>query len=248
MEFSEHVLLLRVGKFKESDLWVRFLSPTRGLMTAFAFGGSRSRRRFVGCLDLFNEVHIKAGYSGHGAYLALHEGVLIQGLSRLRVDLPRLGMAANCASFLQAFGVESQGAASAYFLFHQTLRLLEEEEDPPGLLPLFFRARLAFDQGYALETRQCTLCGKSFRQEHAYLLLRDGRFACRNCSLTQPGQRLVIGTQALETLGKAHVLPPLAWGELRLAPSAARECARIIDGFIQYHVGISWEGGRFVRR
>ena len=248
MEFSECVLLLHVGKFKESDLWVRFLSPTRGILTAFAFGGSRSRRRFVGCLDIFNEVHIKAGSSGHGAYLALHEGVLTQGLSRLRVDLPRLGMAANCAAFLQAFGVGPEGAGSAHFLFHQTLRLLEEEDCPPGLLPLFFRARLAFDQGYALETRQCMLCGKPFQQENAYLLLRDGQFACRACSAAQPGQRLVIGALALETLGKAHVLPPSVWGELQLAPSVARECARIIDGFIQYHIGISWENGRFVRR
>lgn len=248
MEFSERVLLLHVGKFKESDLWVRFLSPTRGILTAFAFGGSRSRRRFVGCLDIFNEVHIKAGASGHGAYLALHEGVLIRGLSRLREDLPRLGMAANCAAFLQAFGVGPEGAGSAHFLFHQTLRLLEEEDSPPGLLPLFFRARLAFDQGYALETQQCMLCGKPFQQENAYLLLRDGQFACRACSAAQPGQRLVIGAQALETLGKAHALPPSVWGELQLAPSVARECARIIDGFIQYHIGICWENGRFVRR
>ena len=248
MEFSERVLLLHVGKFKESDLWVRFLSPTRGILTAFAFGGSRSRRRFVGCLDIFNEVLVKVASSGHGAYLALHEGVLIRGLSRLREDLPRLGMAANCAGFLQAFGVGSEGAGSAHFLFHQTLRLLEEAECPPGLLPLFFRARLAFDQGYALETRHCMLCGKPFQQENAYLLLRDGQFACRACSAAQPGQRLVIGAQALETLGKAHVQPPVTWGELQLAPSVARECARIIDGFIQYHIGISWENGRFVRR
>ena len=164
MEFSERVLLLRVGKFKESDLWVRFISPTRGLLTAFAFGGSRSRRRFVGCLDIFNEVNVKVSSSGRGSsYLALDEGVLVKGLVRLRGDLPRLGMAANCSSFLQTFGVGPEGAESAHFLFHQTLRLLEEEECLPALLPLFFRARLAFDQGYALETRHCPLCVKPFQ-------------------------------------------------------------------------------------
>ena len=247
MEFSERVLLLHVGKFKEADLWVRFLSPTRGLLTAFAFGGSRSRRRFVGCLDIFNEVNVKVSSSGHGAYLALHEGVLIQGPSRLRGDLPRLGMAANCAAFLRTFGVGPEGAGAAHFLFHQTLRLLEEEECPPGLLPLFFRARLVFDQGYALETRCCMLCGKPFHQENAYLLLREGQFACRACSTAQQGRRLSLGPQALEALGNVCVLPPSVWGELQLPAPVARECARVIDGFIQYHVGIGWEDGRFVR-
>ena len=248
MEFSERVLLLHVGKFKEADMWVRFLSPTRGLMTAFAFGGSRSRRRFVGCLDIFNEVAVKVASSGHGAYLALHEGVLVRGLSRLRGDLPRLGMAVNCSAFLQTFGVGPEGAGAAHFLLRQTLRLLEEEHDLPALLPLFFRARLAFDQGYALETRHCQVCGKLFQGENAYLLLREGQFACRACSADQPGQRLVLGPQALEALGRAHLLPPAAWGELALSASVARECARVIDGFIQYHVGISWENGRFARR
>ena len=248
MEFSESVLLLRVGKFRETDLWVRLISPTRGLLTAFAFGGSRSRRRFIGCLDIFNEVNVKVGSSGRGAYLALHEGVLIKGLIRLRADLSRLGMAANCSSFLQTFGVGPEGAETAHFLFRQTLRLLEEAEHPPGLLlPLFFRARLAFDQGYALETRHCMLCGKNFYQETAYLLLREGQIFCHVCSATQRGQRLPLGPQALETLELVRVLPPSDWGGLRPPAPVAKECARVIDGFIQYHVGISWEGGRFIR-
>lgn len=248
MEFSERVLLLRVGKFKESDLWVRFLSPTRGLMTAFAFGASRSRRRFIGCLDIFNEVTVKVASSGHGLYLALQEGVLIKGVPRLREDPLRLGIAANCSAFLQTFGVSHEGAPAAYFLFQQTLRLLEEEESLPGFLPFLFRARLAFDQGYALETRQCMLCGKAFQRENVWLLLKDGCFACRACSSPRQGQRLALGAEALETLGRTHIMPPASWGELRLLPQAARECARVIDGFIQYHVGITWENGHFVRR
>lgn len=247
MEFSERVLLLHVGKFKESDLWVRFLSPTRGILTAFAFGGSRSRRRFIGCLDIFNEVSVKVVPSGRGAYLALHEGVLVKGPSRLRGDLPRLGMAANCAAFLQTLGVGPEGAASAHFLLRHTLNLLEEEDALPSLLPFFFRARLAFDQGYALEMSRCSMCGKPLRQIDACLLLREGQFVCGSCSSSQQGQRLFLGPQALAILHNVRVLPPASWGGFQLPPPVARECARIIDGFIQYHVGISWENGRFVR-
>ena len=50
MEFSDQALVVQVGKFKEADLWVRFLSAKRGLFTAFAFGGCRSQNAFAAAL------------------------------------------------------------------------------------------------------------------------------------------------------------------------------------------------------
>ena len=47
MENTEEALILTVGRFREADMWVRLFSPGRGAFTAFAFGGSRSKRRFA---------------------------------------------------------------------------------------------------------------------------------------------------------------------------------------------------------
>ena len=58
MEWSDTALVLGVGRFRESDLWLRMLTRRHGIVSAFAFGGSRSRKRFCGCLDIFNEHHI----------------------------------------------------------------------------------------------------------------------------------------------------------------------------------------------
>jgi DNA repair protein RecO (recombination protein O) len=247
MEFTERVLVLQLGKFKEADLWVRFLSPTRGLLTAFAFGGSRSRRRFVGCLDLFNEISVQVASSKRGGYLALREGVLIKGLSRLRNDWPRFGLAVNCVRFLQSFGVGPEGAGASHALMRQTIALLEEGHDIPSLLPLFFRLRLAIDQGYALESGVCPRCRTDLRRDAAFMLVRDGRIVCRRCKSITDGAALLLGLEALEALSAIAVLPPTEWGSLGLSPGGAREFARAVDGFIQYHVGISWEQGRFVR-
>ena len=94
MEFSDQALVIRVGKFREADLWVRFLSAKRGLFTAFAFGGSRSRRRFCGCLDILNHVAVRVSRPKNGqAFLNLQEGALLSGPQRLRTDLDRLGIA-----------------------------------------------------------------------------------------------------------------------------------------------------------
>lgn len=83
MEWSDTALVLGVGRFRESDLWLRMLTRRHGIVSAFAFGGSRSRKRFCGCLDLFNELQISTKTTRNGMYLSLQEGNLIRGPRRL---------------------------------------------------------------------------------------------------------------------------------------------------------------------
>ncbi|MDR2726763.1 MAG: recombination protein O N-terminal domain-containing protein, partial [Deltaproteobacteria bacterium] len=110
MEWTDTALVLRVGRFRETDLWVRLLARRRGLISAFAFGASRSRRRFPGCLDLLNVIRVRAKDTRGGAYLNLEEGTLLEGPRRLRQDWRRLGMLMNCVRFLEALGVNPENA------------------------------------------------------------------------------------------------------------------------------------------
>ena len=143
MQWTDDALVLRVGKFREADLWVRLLARERGLVTAFAFGGSRSRRRFTGCLDVFNRIRASAAYSRDGRFLNLQEATLLAGPERLRRDWRRQGMAANCVRFLEAMGVPPDNAGASYALMHGMLELLENEESVPAVMPVLFRFRLA---------------------------------------------------------------------------------------------------------
>lgn len=247
MEFSDTALVLQLGTFREANIWLRLLSPERGLFSAFAFGGSRSRRRFVGCLDVFNEIGVRVSGSSRNSYLALREGVLLNGVARLRNDWFRYGTAVNCARFLQCFGVGSDGAAESHFLMRQTLTLLENADDPPKLLPLFFRLRLAFDQGYALRTSGCHVCGAAFAGQRAWLVLGEGRIVCHACSRREQGQRLPLCAESMGVFEAVRSLVPSSWDAISLSGAAMRETARAVDGFIQYHVGIAWDRGRFVR-
>ena len=249
MEFSEQMLILQVGKFKEADLWIRFLSPTRGILSGFAFGGSRSKRRFTGCLDTFNEVLLRVRSSRRGAYMALQEGVLLRGPVRLRSDWARYGMANNCVKFLQSFGIGPDGADKAHFVLREVLQLLEEAAILPIQLPLFFRARLAFDQGYALDMSACALCGNSLTGRGALFPVEEGHFLCRDCAphTRVAGRRAELGTEALDILRAMRDTPPSTWSEIPLTSKAGAECARAIEGFIQHHVGLVWENGYFSR-
>ena len=251
-EFTDTVLILRVGKFRETDLWVRFLSPSRGIFSAFAFGGSRSRRRFTGCLDLFNEVMFRIQVTRGGLYHALQEGTLMRGPDRLRRDWRRLGPAMNCLKFLEAFNVAPDGALAAHTLFSGVLALLEDEATPPADLPVLFRARLAFDQGYALPLSACARCGAAFAgNRHGVLLVREGVFHCQQCAERRVGADiLTLRHETLDALAYVQEYPPSLWRDGALAdltPAGRRECARIVDAFLEHHVGLQWQNSRFVK-
>ena len=95
MEFSEDVVVLKVGTFREADCWVRFFSPTYGILTGFAFGGRRSRRRFGGCLDPLSLVRFRVSQNKRCEYYCLEEGVLLNRFSGLKKDLKKLKYAKN---------------------------------------------------------------------------------------------------------------------------------------------------------
>lgn len=137
MESTETALVLKVGKFREVDAWVRLFSPRQGVFTAFAFGGCVSRRRFCGCLDPFNLVRFKLKKDRKG-YATLLEGALMEGHSRLRREGERLGMAVNCLKFVEAAHIGPTGSQAAYALLTDTLAALDGQEPPTRLLPLFF--------------------------------------------------------------------------------------------------------------
>ncbi|MDR2076521.1 MAG: recombination protein O N-terminal domain-containing protein [Desulfovibrio sp.] len=248
MEFSEQALILQVGRFKEADLWIRFLSPSRGILSAFAFGGSRSRRRFPGCLDVFNEVLVKARSSRQGAYLALQEGVLLRGSRRLRADWARFGLAANCAKFLQCFGVGSEGADKVHLVMRQLLQLLEEVEAVSPYVPFLFRARVAFDQGYALSPETCAGCGCSLADRGARFSIEEGRLFCPSCAPRLIFGRLMnLGPAALALLAAVQQRAPGEWIDPACPERDLADCSRALDAFVCRHVGLTWEKGRFAR-
>jgi len=148
MNATEKALVLKVGRFREADVWVRLLTPSRGVFNAFAFGGSRSRRRFVGCLDPFSHVLFTIGSGKRGNYTVLEEGSLLGNFPDIRKSSTKTGIAANCIKFVEAMEIGPSDGKQAYNLLLNTMVLLEEGGGSTEFVPWLFRARYAFDMGY----------------------------------------------------------------------------------------------------
>ena len=249
MDFTDKALILKIGKFKETDLWVRFLSPVRGVFTAFAFGGSRSIRRFCGCLDFLNTVLVRAEASRQKNYLALNEATLISAPNRLRHDLNRLGMAVNCLKFTEAFDVTPESASSTHALITELLDVLEDDEQLPPLLPMLFRFRFASLQGFAPQITACRVCNSpAAGLSSLFFQTVEGGIICPACvQKTRSGPLVRLAPQSLAALDCVQKKEPKAWKYIDFDKEMRQQCAHAVDDFIHYHVGLSWQGSYFKR-
>ncbi|CCO24539.1 DNA repair protein RecO [Maridesulfovibrio hydrothermalis] len=240
MELTEKVLILKTGKFKENDLWVRFLSATRGVQNAFAFGGSRSRKRFGGCLEPFSQVLFKTGTNKTGTYQVLQEGSLIKGYPEIRSDLRKMGLAANCLKFIESAVIEREGSRRIFDLLTETLDVIEESA-PDDFFPLFFRAKVAFEEGYNPDFTICSKCGKPlFSSRPVIFDVEKGLVSCSDCDKGRGGELVSAGT--VRTLAWIQDTGPSNWTSLKLPTEIRQECFSIMDRFMAYHMGLVWEG------
>jgi len=248
MESTEKALVLKVGRFREVDAWVRLFSSRKGIFNAFAFGGSVSRRRFLGCLDPFNLVAFKVRTDAAKGYTYLLEGSLMSAHPRLRQDGERLGMAVNCVKFLEAAHVGAAGSEGAFTLLLDTLAALETSDNPSRMIPLFFRARMAFDQGFQPQLHACARCGADLDESgSAQLLVEQGKLHCGDCRQWTRGANVHLGREALQVLRAVTELAPSGWAGLHVPGQARAECGRALDMFVEYHLGLTWDHGSFRR-
>ncbi len=237
-------------------------------MTVFAFGGSRSRRRFCGCLDVLNTINCRLKSSRNGQYLALEEGSLQFGPQRLRHDFTRLGMVMNCIRFLEALGVPSEAASAAYALLQELVLLFEGYKTPHSLYPVLFRVRMAAEQGFAPAWHHCSVCGQELLTaastvtagQASYSLRQGGQSVCTfrmdegsaHCPGCEPQRRSLaytvsLSAPALALMHTVEASPLPMWDIQALSAKDRQACFRAIDGFVQFHLGIAWDEGRFRR-
>ncbi len=248
MEWSDTGIVLKLGPFRESDLWVRLLTQRHGIISVFAFGGSRSKRRFCGCLGLLNEIKIRVQTSKNGRFLSLQEAQLIKALTYVKIDRNKLGILVNCVRFLEAIGVNTDSAVLNYNLIRELFYYLENSKEYIDIIPILFRLRIISDQGYAPKFFVCVKCGVFV--EDGFFKLSEGSLICKGC--VEDVRRLFyISKETLVLLQCVQNNSPSDWifsEDIKLSLQQRHECSEIINAFVQYHLGIVWDNGRFYRK
>ena len=238
-EWNDEAVIVRMGKFREADVWIRMLCKNHGLQTVFAFGGLKSRRRFCGCLDLFNSLDCRVKICGKGSYLNLTEAVLMGGPRLLRMDWKKMGIAANCLRFLQMLTINSDSSQECFTLLENLRFYLEQYKKPSPQFPFYFRLRLAVALGFGPELSTCGRCGSALRQT-ALFIGEEGRIFCNECArlLSSSWQRRGhwLNSSSLDFLRQVKLTLPQDWHDETLTYNERKCCARAIAAFTQYHL------------
>ena len=249
MNATEKALVLKVGRFREADVWVRLLTPTRGVFNAFAFGGSRSRRRFVGCLDPLSHVLFTIGSSKRGDYTILDEGSLLQNFPEIRKNSVKTGIAVNCIKFIEAVEINPSDGSPAYNLLLETMTMLDQGGGSTDFVPWLFRAKFAFDMGYTPDFLVCGTCGESVGAGSGYQFgIEKGQVACPTClSAGKPLEGLArpISTGSLRALDWIQQSRPADWAKVGMDSKVRRQTSQLVELFVAYHLGLSWDNGMY---
>lgn len=244
-EFSEKVIILKIGQFKEADCWVRFFSPSKGQLTAFAFGGLKSKRRFCGCLEVLNYILVHVTSAKKKSYLCLKESILLERFSALQQNPLRMGMAINCVKFLEAAHIGFEDASQAFDLLHSTLKVLLGPQPLPDIFPLLFRAKLTCEYGYNPDFIHCSHCSRKVEAEQRfYFFPQSGSCLCLTCSMEKAFANIVSG-QTLLFLHKLMQATPADWQMQNIPEDIRGQCCAVLDNLVQYHMGLIWKGNRF---
>mgnify|MGYP000731255200 CR=1 FL=1 len=249
MEATEKALVLRVGRFREADAWVRMLTPSRGVFTAFAFGGFRSRRRFLGCLDPLNLVLFSIASGKRTAYQHLTEGTLLNGFQDLKRNKSMVGQAVNCIKFIEAIEPDAEDGQAAFSLLLELLTVLEEEQPEGDLFPLLFRAKTVFSMGFSPDLLSCTHCGSLLDgSERVWFSIENGQVSCSACKFAN---KSVDGLARPVTIGALRALDwimrstPAQWSHLGMDVEVRSQVFELIEFFVAYHLGLQWEGRNY---
>ncbi len=218
-------------------MWVRFLSPSKGMLTGFAFGGCKSRRRFCGCLDCLNLVLFRVSLSSRGRYLVLEEGTLVHGYQRLKNNPSRVGMAVNGLRFVQKICLEGDDSENVFRLMLAYLQTVEESEQVPAFFPILFRAAILFSHGFEPNLSRCFFCGKKLENiAQPSFLFAQGTIACPGCD-TRHEKSIRVRRDSLLFLSRLNASNPESWLKWSIEPDILRDSIQVVESFTDYHLG-----------
>lgn len=255
MEWTDRGFVVARGAFREADIWLRVLFENHGLRTAYAFGGARSRHRFVGCLDALNVLTCHVRVARVGGHLNLVEAELERGAHSLRQAPRALGVMANCLRFTEALGVPESSAPASFRLLTETLEALDAHAGDRGetprahsldAFPSLFQMALASRQGYAPDFERCASCGAPVPRG-ALFVPDEGCVLCPPCAGASGARGVSLSAAALDALRIVQQKYPLCWEADALAPADRRAIVRVTGAFVQFHLGLSWTRGRYTR-
>jgi DNA repair protein RecO (recombination protein O) len=246
--FVTEALVLRVFDFGESDAVVHLLTPEAGRLVAIAKGAKRSRKRFSGALDFFNQLRVQVDQRPSRPMARLEHAVLLHAFQEIRPSPSRFALACYLLELLGRLAPEGgqRGDMQRLFAFATGALSTIATREPDLRLRALLELRALDALGFRPELGHCVRCGKELGPvgEVAFHVA-DGGTVCGACALKIEGLlRVHLGT--LRALEQGLRLPAERLDRLAFPEGALREARRLLARFTRFHLGIELRSERFL--
>ncbi|MDE3065622.1 MAG: DNA repair protein RecO [Acidobacteriota bacterium] len=227
-EFRDDAVVLRTYRSGESDRAVVLWTREHGKVRVLAKGARRSTSRLGGTLEVLGFVRVDLVATRGEFYIARHVEHL-ERLTTLRADYERITAGYAVVEIVDAIPADDVADPAIFDLVVRVLRVLDDAEFSPRLVPAAFAFRLLALDGSAPVVDECVNCGRP-----GPLVAFDAQVGGTLCATCRSGRAL--SGEALALIRR------LVGGDLGAAlreagPAGAGEVAAIATEAVEQHFG-----------
>lgn len=222
--YKTQAVVLRRYDMGETARQLVLYTPLLGKVSAVARGVKRPTSKLAGHLEPLTLTHIVAA---HGRNLdTVTQASTVEPWGRLRSEPERIFQGLLAAELLDKLTPDHEENGALWRLFVETLRRLDEEDDPwPAML--YYQVRLLVVAGYQPELEVCVQCEGSLDPAAVYYSARLGGLLCPAHRLTDAGS-VQVSANAVKVLRTATSSPYPAFRRLRVSLELRAELDRLL--------------------
>jgi DNA repair protein RecO (recombination protein O) len=238
-------VVLEHHEWGEADRLLTLFTREHGRMRAVAKGARRIRSRKAGHLEPFTRVALVLA-RGRDLWIVTQAETLEANLA-LHGDLEGIGYASYVVELLERLTYEEGPNPNLYRLLVDTLRRLDENLDPPGLILRYFELHILDLAGFRPELSECIACRQPIQPEDQYFSSMLGGVLCPACGKLEPSARPI----SMNALRYLRHLQRSTYAEARRArptPAVAAEMERILQDYLTYILEARLNSPEFLRQ
>ena len=236
MTYASRGIVISIENFGEADRYIQFFTRDWGMISVLAKSARKSKRRYVGGLDLFchNEIFLR-GDPKDRPYL--NELSVLNSFPKLREDLDKVLIAGKLTQWTKKLADTPTPMPAIYSLLGQSLALIEKETQPQKLELLYciFKLKLLSLLGLKPRVDACAKC-ESTEDIEGIFDLSSGGLLCRLCAPKADftgGLTLHPIQRNLMTV--ADHLKLTHWDEIEFSEELLSPINRLMTQFASFH-------------
>ncbi|NOZ85367.1 MAG: DNA repair protein RecO [Deltaproteobacteria bacterium] len=230
-------ILLRSKPSGENDLMVTLLHGTRGKVLLLARHALKSRKRFLGSLELFNHLEVEFTERAGVFFGILESSAVIDAFPLFRKDSVAFGQAAYACELVETAtraGEPCRDILDWLLDFLVTLNRI----GPGTTWSRVAELKLLDHIGLAPGLDRCSVCGGELasRARQAYDVARGGVL----CDVCSAGGTNHVSLGTLKTLSVIRKSDLSLCGRIRFSGKAAQEAKNFLGDFLRYHMNLDY--------